>query len=71
MTRKDSAFIDLGTVTMAHKAQKHLEGKGIVSTVGRRTATDMSQGCRYGLWISGNKKEEAVLMLRASSFKIL
>lgn len=69
MTERDSCFLNLGSVTQAHKAQKLLEENGISATVGKVPSRD--RGCSYGVHVKGRKKEEVILLLRASSFKIL
>ncbi|MBE6651144.1 MAG: DUF3343 domain-containing protein [Ruminococcaceae bacterium] len=69
MAGKDGFFIELGSITQAHKAQKILEKNGISSNVGKLPS--QSRGCSYGIYVSGRKKEEVALLLRASSVKIL
>ncbi len=69
MAEQNSYFLELGSITQAHKAQKLLQEKGIVSTVGKKPSS--SRGCSYGIHVKGRKKEEVTLLLRASSVKIL
>ena len=69
MAGKDGFFIELGSITQAHKAQKVLEKNGITSNVGKLPS--QSEGCSYGVYVSDRKKEEVTLLLRASSVKIL
>lgn len=69
MAGKDGFFIELGSITQAHKAQKVLEKNGITSNVGKLPS--QSVGCSYGVYVSDRKKEEVTLLLRASSVKIL
>ena len=69
MAEKDSCFLNLGSVTFAHKAQKLLEQNGISATVGKVPSGD--RGCSYGVHVKGRRKEDVILLLRASSFKIL
>ena len=64
-------FINLGTVTYAHKAQKILEANSIKSVVGKISDTSGNRGCSYGVYVKSQKKDEATLLLRASSIKIL
>ena len=64
-------FINLGTVTYAHKAQKILEENSIKSVVGKISDTISNRGCSYGVYVKSQKKDEATLLLRASSIKIL
>lgn len=68
VTEKDSYFLNLGSVTLAHKAQKLLENNGISATVGKVPSRD--KGCSYGIHVKGRKKEDVILLLRASSIKI-
>lgn len=69
MTEQDSFFLDLGSMTQAHKAQKLLEERGISSKVGKMQSG--IGGCSYGLYVKNKRKEEVTLLLRASSVKIL
>lgn len=69
MTEKDSCFLNLGSVTQAHKAQKYLEQNGISATVGKLPSRE--RGCSYGVHVKGRKKDDVILLLRAASFKIL
>ena len=69
MAENDSYFLNLGSVTQAHKAQKYLEQKGVSATVGKVPSRE--RGCSYGIHVKGRKKEDILLLLRASSFKIL
>lgn len=69
MSESDSFFINLGSITIAHKAQKLLEQNGIKSKVDKKPSAE--RGCSYGVYVKGKKKEEVTLLLRASSIKIL
>lgn len=69
MAEQDNYFIDLGSVTHAHKAQRLLEQNGISASVGKKTSPQ--RGCSYGVYVKGRKKEEVTLLLRASSIKIM
>ncbi len=69
MTENNTSFINLGSITYAHKAQKFLEERGFSAAVGK--VPSASYGCSYGIYVKSRKKDEATLLLRASSFKIL
>ncbi|MBR6633925.1 MAG: DUF3343 domain-containing protein [Clostridia bacterium] len=69
MAERDTYFINLGSITFAHKAQKLLEKNGISATVGKLPSS--YDGCSYGIYVKDRKKDEVTLMLRASSIKIL
>lgn len=68
MSGRGGFFIELGSITNAHKAQRVLEQNGISSEVIKVPSS--SRGCSYGIRGRG-KKEEAVLFLKASSIKLL
>ena len=69
MSVEDSFFINLGTVTMAHKAKKILSEYSVSATVGKRTSS--AGGCSFGVFVKERKRDEAVALLRAYSVKIL
>ena len=70
MSAEDSFFINLGTVTMAHKAKKILEEQRIESTVGKIAAASAG-GCSFGVFVKKRKREEVIALLRAYSIKIM
>lgn len=70
MSAEDSFFINLGTVTMAHKAKKILTEHSVPSTVGKRAMTSAG-GCSFGIFVKKRKREEVITLLRAYSIKIL
>ncbi|MBQ7897002.1 MAG: hypothetical protein IJ323_01120 [Clostridia bacterium] len=70
MTKDDSFFINLGSLTLAHKAQKILAENSVSATVGK-SARAASGGCSWGLYVKGRKKEEVTLLLRAYSINPL
>ena len=68
-TKKNSYFLNLGTVTFAHKAKKLLEDNGISATVGKIPSGE--SGCSYGVYVKGRSKDDVILLLRSHSLKIL
>lgn len=70
MSKDDSFFINLGSLTLAHKAQKILSENSINATVGK-TSRASSGGCSWGLYIKGRKKEEVTMLLRAYSINLI
>ena len=70
MSAEDSFFINLGTVTMAHKAKKILTEHSVPSTVGKRALTSAG-GCSFGIFVKERKREEVIALLRAYSVKIM
>ena len=70
MSAEDSFFINLGTVTMAHKAKKILTEHSVKATVGK-TAMSSAGGCSFGVFVKERKREEVIALLRAYSVKII
>ena len=70
VAKDDSFFINLGSLTLAHKAQKILADNAVNATVGK-TARASLEGCSWGLYVKGRKKEEVTLLLRAYSINLL
>lgn len=70
VAKEESFFINLGTLTVSHKAQKFLEEKCIKTVVGKKALLS-SGGCSWGVYVKEKKKEEVIALLRANSFKIL
>ena len=70
MRGNDDFFLDLGTITYAQKAKRLLDSNGIDSTVGKSVSKNMGEGCSYGVFVKGRKKEEVILMLRSQGYKI-
>lgn len=70
MPSDNSFFINLGSLTLSHKAQKILADNKIDSTVVKKAITE-SGGCSWGIYVKNRKKEEVIVLLRAFSIKIL
>lgn len=70
MYQEDGFFINLGSVTMAHKAKKILTEHSIKSDVGKKSLSS-SGGCTFGIYVRERKREEVIGLLRAYSVKIL
>ncbi|MBQ5801145.1 MAG: hypothetical protein IIW20_04585 [Clostridia bacterium] len=70
MAKDDGFFINLGTLTIAHKAEKFLKENKIKTTVGKKALLS-SDGCSWGVFVSGSRKDEVITLLRTASFKIL
>lgn len=70
LRENDGFYIDLGTITYAQKAKRLLDDNGIASTVGKGVGRSMGEGCSYGVFVRGRNKEEVLLLLRSSGYKI-
>lgn len=70
MSAEDSFFINLGTVTMAHKAKKILTDHSVPATVGKKALTSAG-GCSFGVFVKERKREEVIAILRAYSIKLM
>ena len=70
MSTDETSFINLGSLSSAHKAEKILKENSIHTKVGKK-ALSISNGCSWGVFVKSRKKDEAVALLRAYSVKIL
>lgn len=70
LSKEDTFFVNLGSLSSAHKAEKILKDNSIHTKVGKK-ALSVSNGCSWGVFVKFHKKDEAVALLRAYSIKIL
>ncbi len=70
MSKEDTFFVNLGSLSTAHKAEKILKENAVHTKVGKKALSN-SSGCSWGVFVKFTKKDEALSLLRAYSIKIL
>ncbi len=71
MSREESFYINLGSMTQAIRAEKILKSKNIESAVAKNSDILNSNGCSWGVWVKGISRENAINILRIGSVNVL